>query len=47
MLISSAKSIIESNVEKSDKLLDYAFKEQWIIETVDIIDLYSKTDILQ
>lgn len=44
MLVASAKSIIEENVEKSDKLLDYAFEERWIIETVDIIDLYSKTD---
>lgn len=44
MLISSAKSIIDNNIEKSDKLLNYAFEERWIIETVDIIDLYSKTD---
>lgn len=44
MLIASAKSIIEDNVEKSDKLLNYEFEERWIIETVDIIDLYSKTD---
>lgn len=44
MLILSAKSIIESNIEKSDKLLNYAFEERWITETADIIDLYSKTD---
>jgi hypothetical protein len=44
MLISSAKSIIENNKEKSDKLLNYNFNENWIIETDDILDLYSKTD---
>jgi hypothetical protein len=44
MLISSAKSIIENNEEKSDKLLNYAFDENLIIETDNILDLYSKTD---
>lgn len=44
MLIASAKSIIESNVEKSDKLLDYNFDKKWINETRDILDIYSKTD---
>lgn len=44
MLISSARSIIESSPEKTDKLLNYTFSEEWIIETTDILDLYSKTD---
>jgi len=44
MLISSAKSIIEGNKEKSDKLLNYSFSENWIIETDNILDLYSMTD---
>ena len=44
MLISSAKSIIESNIEKSNKLVNYSFDKKWIIETEDILDLYSKTD---
>jgi hypothetical protein len=44
MLIDSAKSIIESNKEKSDKLLNYSFSENWMIETDAILDLYSKTD---
>lgn len=44
MLISSAKSIIDNNKEKSDKLLNYKFNENWIFETDDILDLYSKTD---
>lgn len=44
MLISSAKSIIENNSEKSDKLLNYSFNESWIIETGNILDIYSKTD---
>lgn len=44
MLISSAKSIIENNIEKSDKLLNYQFNENWIIETEEILDIYSSTD---
>lgn len=44
MLVASAKSIIESNIEKTNKLLDYSFDEKWILETDDILDLYSKID---
>jgi hypothetical protein len=44
MLISSAKSIIENNKEMSNELLNYSFQENWIINTEDILDLYSKTD---
>ena len=44
MLITSAKSIIESNTEKSDKLLNYHFDKKWINETKDILAIYSKTD---
>lgn len=44
MLIASARSIIENNIEKSNKLVNYVFNESWIIETSDILDLYSKTD---
>ena len=44
MLISSAKSIIESNIQKSNKLVNYSFDEKWILETEDILDLYTKTD---
>lgn len=44
MLIASAKSIIENNIEKSNKLVNYSFDEKWILETDDILDLFSKTD---
>jgi len=44
MLISSAKSIIESDVNKSDKLLNYNFSSEWINETGNILNIYSKTD---
>ena len=44
MLISSAKSIVENNIEKSNKLVNYSFDEKWITQTDDILDLYSKTD---
>ena len=44
MLISSAKSIIESNTEKSDKLLNYNFSKEWLIEMNDILYIYSNVD---
>ncbi|MBC8110249.1 MAG: peptidase [Verrucomicrobia bacterium] len=44
MLIQLAKSVIEGNIEKSAKLLNYSFSEKWIIETGDILDILSKTD---
>jgi hypothetical protein len=44
MLIKSAKSIIENNSINTDKLVNYRFTEEWIIETDDILDLFSKTD---
>lgn len=44
MLISSAKSIVENNMEKSNKLVNYSFNEKWINQTDNILDLYSKTD---
>lgn len=44
MLVASAKSIIENNMKKADKLLNYSFNKTWIMETSDILDTYSKTD---
>ncbi len=44
MLIASAKSIIENNQEKSDKLINYSFTETWLINTDNILDIYSNTD---
>lgn len=44
MLISSATSIIETNKEKLNKILNYSFNENWIIETDYILDIYSNTD---
>lgn len=44
MLVESAKFIIENNPEKSEKLLNYKFNENYIFETADILQLFSKTD---
>jgi hypothetical protein len=44
MLIASAQFILESNREKSDKLLRYSFQKSWIQETENILELYSNTD---
>ena len=44
MLITSAKSIIESDREKSEKLVNYDFSKEWINETSNTLTIYSKTD---
>ena len=44
MLISSAKSVVESDREKLDKLLNYNFSKEWINETNNILNIYSRTD---
>jgi len=44
MLISSAKSVIESDREKSEQLLNYTFSREWINETSEILGIYSRTD---
>lgn len=44
LLIKSAKSIIETNKKNSDKLVDYTFTEKYIMETADILDIFSSTD---
>lgn len=44
LLIQSAQSIIESNKAKSDKLLNYTFTDNYINQSSDILELYTKTD---
>lgn len=44
MLISSAKSIVESDSIKSGKLLNYTFDKKWLTETTEVLAIYSKTD---
>ncbi len=44
MLISSAQSIIESNNEKCEKLINYSFDKNWITETANILYFYSNID---
>lgn len=44
LLTQSAKSIIENNKTKSDKLLDYTFTDNYINQSADILELYTKTD---
>lgn len=44
MLIQSAKSIIETNPEKTNELVNYSFDKKWIQRTNDILVIYSKTD---
>lgn len=44
MLILSAKSIVENDIEKSDKILNYSFDREWITKTSEILEIYSGTD---
>lgn len=44
LLVKSAKSIIEENVTNSEKLVNYNFSKKYIIETSDILEIYSETD---
>lgn len=44
MLIQSAKSIVENNTQRADKLLNYEFSKSWLVETDNTLDLMSKTD---
>ena len=44
MLIKSAESILSKNKTNTAKLLNYEFSEKYIIETTDILEIYSKTD---
>jgi len=44
MLISSAKSILEKNEKNTAKLVNYEFTEKHIIETSEILGIYSETD---
>ncbi len=44
MLIASAQFIIENNVEKTTRLLNYSFNKNWIKETNETLDIFSKTD---
>lgn len=44
LLIKSAKSIIENNKTKSEKLLNYSFSKKYVKETGDILEIYQNTD---
>lgn len=44
LLIQSAEYIFNQNIEKTNQLLDYKFSKKYIIQTANILDLYSNTD---
>ena len=44
LLIKSAESIIDDHTQKTNKLADYSFTEDWIKDTKDILFVLSKTD---
>lgn len=43
-LINSAKSIVQDNFEKANKIVNYSFDKEWISETANILDILTKTD---
>lgn len=45
LLVESAKSIFKTNTKKSTHLVNYNFDREWIIETEDILEILSKTDV--
>jgi hypothetical protein len=44
MLIASARSIIENDSIKTNRLVNYLFDREWINETSHVLDFFSKTD---
>ena len=44
LLINSAEYIVNQNLEKTNKLMNYEFSKNYIIETANILNLYSNTD---
>ncbi len=44
LMIQSAKSIVEDNKEKAEKILDYSFDKKWVAGTGETLFLLSKTD---
>jgi len=44
LLISSAEYIVSSNSEKTEQILNYEFTKEYINQTAEILELYTKTD---
>ena len=44
MLINSARSIIESSPEKSDRLLQYEFGDSWLTSTAETLNFFQRTE---
>jgi len=44
LLIQAAQSIVEDNSEKANKLLDYSFNKEWLLQMDDVLYMMSKTD---
>jgi len=44
MLTQTAKSILEINAEKTNRLVNYEFGKPWLIETRETLDLFEKTE---
>jgi len=44
MLIKSAESIIQKNRSHTSKLVHYTFSEKYIMETADILEIFTETD---
>jgi hypothetical protein len=44
MLVASARSIIENDSIKTNRLVNYSFDKEWINETSNVLDFFSKTD---
>lgn len=44
LLIQSARSIVDTNTEKTNRLLNYEFSDKWLNDTRDTLTFFEKTD---
>ncbi len=44
LLVQSARSIVDANTEKTNRLLNYEFNDQWLNDTRDTLTFFEETD---
>lgn len=44
MLVGTARSILETNAQRGDRLANYQFSNPWLVETSDTLDLFQKSE---
>lgn len=44
LLIQSARSVVDTNAEKTDRLLNYEFSDKWLSDTRDTLNFFERTN---